>query len=75
MQTISAGCQGLLLDAGTGWAKEGHTLLDLLFINKEKGPEDVILSVRLGCSDCEIVRPKTLWGTEEDKYQNTHPGL
>lgn len=34
-----------------------------------------ILSGRLGCSDYEIVRPKTLWGTEEDKYQNTQPAL
>lgn len=33
------------------------------------------LSGRLGCSDCEIVRPKTLWGTEEDKYQNTRWAL
>lgn len=37
MQTISPGCQGLLLDAGTEWAKKGDTLLDLLFINKKKG--------------------------------------
>lgn len=55
--------------------KQSHTLLDLLFINKEEVAVDVILSGRLGCSDCEIVRPKSLWGTEEDKYQNTHPGL
>lgn len=74
-QTISAGCQGLLLDMGTGWAKQCHTQLELLFINKEEMAVDVILSGRLGCSDCEIVRPKTLWGTEKDKYQNTHRGL
>lgn len=72
-QTISAGCQGLLLDMGTGQAVS-YTA-GALFINKEEMAVDVILSGRLGCRDCEIVRPKTLWGTEKDKYQNTHRGL
>lgn len=48
-----------------------HTQLDLLFIDKGKVAVDVKLSGKLGCSDCEIVRPKTLRGAEEDKYQNT----
>lgn len=52
-----------------------HSVIHCWIINKEEMPVDVILSGRLGCSDWEIVRPKTLWGTEEDKYQNTHPGL
>ena len=36
---------------------------------------DVILGSRLGCSNCETVKLKILWGTEEGKYQSTDPGL
>lgn len=31
----------------------------------------VILSGRLGCSDCEIVRPKTLWGVRKSRAKTT----
>lgn len=55
--------------------QEGSYTAGSVIHKQEEGPVDVILCGRLGCSDCEIVRPKTLWGTEEDKYQNTHPGL
>lgn len=47
-QTISAGHQGLLLDAGTGWAKQCHTQLDLLFINKEEVAVDVYTQWQAG---------------------------
>lgn len=43
--------------------------------SRKKLAGNVVLSGRLGCSNCETVKLKILLGTEEGKYQSTDLGL